>query len=195
MDVKLVYNFSPIAPHVYTGPQQCYKTSLDQDTWHWTGLALEAIPPETGANEIAAASPDFTDWVVIANYVGFRYWLADGSEHEITEYGVSPPADALTEKPNLSPTQEQLIAQFTVDIQDRLDDFARTRNYDNCLSCCTYAGSVVEKFATEAAYMISRRDAHWQAAYQILADVDAGIRAIPSKEDLFSELGSLEWPN
>ncbi|MDF0377707.1 hypothetical protein [Methylophilus sp. YYY-1] len=195
MDTKIVYNYSPEAPHVYTGPQQCYKTSLDQDTWHWTGLALENEPPATAANQIAAANADFTDWVVIADFVGFKYWLADGSEHVIHDYGFSPPADALSEKPVTSPTQEQLITQFTADIQDRLNSFARTRNYDNCLSCCTYAGSVVEKFATEAAYMISRRDAHWQLAYEILADVNAGSRPIPSKEDLFNELGPLEWPN
>lgn len=195
MDAKIVYNCSPVSPRIYIGTQQCYKTSLDQDTWHWTGTALEKEPPETGANQIAEANDDFTDWVVIPNYVGFKYWLADGSEHEITEYGVSPPADALTEKPVISPTQDELIAQFTADIQARLDDFARSRNYDNCLSCCTYAGSVVEKFATEAQYMIARRDAHWQAAYQILADVNAGTRAIPTEDDLFNELGPLEWPN
>ncbi|BEV07966.1 hypothetical protein [Methylophilus sp. DW102] len=99
METKIVHNYSPEAPHIYLGSQVCYKTSLDPDTWQWTGSALENAPPATGENNIAAANADFTDWVVIANYVGFKYWLADGSEYEITEYGVSPPADALTEKP------------------------------------------------------------------------------------------------
>lgn len=99
MDTKIVYNYSPIFPYIYTGPQQCYKTSLEPDTWHWTGPAIENPPPATGQNEIAAANADFTDWDVIADFVGFKYWLADGSEHEITEFGVSPPEDALTEKP------------------------------------------------------------------------------------------------
>lgn len=99
MDAKIVYNYSPEAPHIYLGTQVCYKTSLNQDTWQWTGSALESAPPQTGENEIAAVNADFSNWDVIADFVGFKYWLADGSEHEITEYGVSPPADALTEKP------------------------------------------------------------------------------------------------
>lgn len=99
MDKKFVYNYTPEEPHVYTGPQQCYKTSLEHDKWHWTGPALENPPPATWLNEIAAANADFTGWDVIADFVGFKYWLADGSEHVITAYGVSPPADALSEAP------------------------------------------------------------------------------------------------
>lgn len=121
--------------------------------------------------------------------------LARERDGQIIDFDKDAKIPVTIDKPELPLTKEQLIAKFTAEIQARLDNFARTRNYDNCQSCVTYAGSVVAKFATEAAYMISRRDAYWQAAYQILADVDAGIRAIPTKEDLFSELGPLEWPN
>lgn len=134
MDTKIVFNCSPVFPHVYTGTQQCYKTSLDPDTWHWTGLALEAQPPVTAANQIAAANADFTDWVVIADYVGFKYWLADGSEHVITEYGVSPPTDALTEKPEIQPPPKtqysplDFLDLFTE--QEQLAVVAATRESD-----------------------------------------------------------------
>ncbi|MDP8567919.1 hypothetical protein [Methylophilus aquaticus] len=128
-------------------------------------------------------------------FVGVKYWLADGSEHVITAIGEVLPSDALLEKPEKEPTQDELIQQFTLDIQIRLDDFARTRNYDNCLSCCTYAVSAISKFATEAQYMIERRDANWSIGYEILSAVQSGSRSIPSKAELFNELGPLEWPN
>lgn len=98
MDTKIVYNYDP-ATRVYIGPQQCYKTSIDNETWHWTGLALEIEPPTTATHEIAIANVQSTAWNVVADYVDHKYWLADGSEHVITEYGVSPPEDALSEKP------------------------------------------------------------------------------------------------
>jgi len=41
------------------------------------------------------------------------------------------------------PTAEQIVAQYTAAIQKRLDDFARTRDYDGILSAASYATSAV----------------------------------------------------
>ena len=43
--------------------------------------------------------------------------------------------------------------------QKRLDDFAKTRNYDGILSACTYATSEVPKFNAEGVYCVQIRDA------------------------------------
>jgi len=93
------------------------------------------------------------------------------------------------------PTPEQVIEQYTAAIQDRLDAFAKTRNYDGILSACTYASSPTEKFATEGQYCVEQRDATWLAAYAILDDVNAGNRPMPTLEELFNELPVLAWPN
>lgn len=86
-------------------------------------------------------------------------------------------------------------AEFTAAIQKRLDDFARTRNYDNALSAATYATSTNQKFAAEGQYIVEVRDATWAAGYAILEDVLAGNRPIPeSIEDFEDELPQLEWP-
>lgn len=120
---KIVFNFSPIPPYVFIGEQECYKTSIDQETWHWTGEALEKAPPPTSKNEIAAANSDFTDWLVIANYVGTKYWLSNGSEHVITEFGITPPEDALSEKPIIPAAPKtkflplEFLDKFTIDEQ------------------------------------------------------------------------------
>lgn len=80
--------------------------------------------------------------------------------------------------------------------QDRLDTFARTRNYDGILSLCTYATSSVPKFAAEGQYGIDARDNTWATLYQILDEVQAGIRPAPSGyADIEPQLPVLQWPN
>lgn len=90
----------------------------------------------------------------------------------------------------------QALQQSIVDAtQRRLDDFARTRNYDGILSACTYATSAVPKFAAEGQYAVQARDATWAALYQFMADVQAGARPAPSGfEDVEPDLPALEWP-
>lgn len=46
-------------------------------------------------------------------------------------------------------------------VERQLDEFARTRGYDNMLSACTYATSKNEKFAREGQYCVELRDATW----------------------------------
>ena len=80
--------------------------------------------------------------------------------------------------------------------QSRLDDFARTRNYDGILSACTYATSTVPKFQQEAQYCVEARDSTWATLYAIMAEVQSGNRPMPrSFEELEPELPILEWPN
>ena len=90
---------------------------------------------------------------------------------------------------------EQVESHFVAAIQQRLDDFARTRNYDSILSACTYATSTVAKFKTEGQACVNLRDATWAAAYAILAYVQTGNRPMPSSiEDIEADLPALVWP-
>lgn len=80
-------------------------------------------------------------------------------------------------------------------VQKRLDDFAKTRNYYNILSACTYATSTNTTFAAEAQYCVEKRDETWATVYQIEADVIAGKRPAPtSYADIEAELPALSWP-
>ena len=79
--------------------------------------------------------------------------------------------------------------------QQRLDDFARTRNYNGILSLCTYATSTVPKFQAEGQYGVSARDATWAKLYEMLAEVGAGTRPMPTGyADIKPELPELTWP-
>lgn len=79
-------------------------------------------------------------------------------------------------------------------VQDRLDAFARTRNFDGILSACTYATSSVPNFQEDGQRAVDLRDATWAKTYEILAEVQAGERAIPaSYEAIEPELPTLSW--
>lgn len=89
----------------------------------------------------------------------------------------------------------RLQENVTQSTQKRLDDFAKTRNYDGILSACTYATSTVVKFKTEGQYCVEARDATWAKLYEILAEVQSGDRPLPTGyTDIKAELPVLEWP-
>ena len=107
--------------------------------------------------------------------------------------GVATTPDPVTE-PVAEPTAEQIQLDFTRAIQKRLNDFAKTRNYDNILSACSYVTSTIPKFAAEAQYCVEVRDLTWNKCYEILAQVQTGARPMPTFEEVEAELPVLVWP-
>lgn len=90
---------------------------------------------------------------------------------------------------------EQVQADIVQATQQRLDDFARARNYDGILSACTYATSAVPAFQSEGRRAVGLRDATWAKLYEMLAEVQAGTRPAPgSFADIEPELPALRWP-
>lgn len=79
--------------------------------------------------------------------------------------------------------------------QARLDAFAKTRNYDSHLSLCTYATDPNPNFRAEGQYGVEIRSITWAKLYEILAEVQAGVRPVPAGfQDIESDLPVLEWP-
>lgn len=93
------------------------------------------------------------------------------------------------------PTAAQVLAQFTSAIQQRLDGFAQTRRYDDIKSACTYATDPDPQFAAEGQACVNLRSATWRTAYEVLDEVQAGSRPMPSSlADIEADLPKLEWP-
>lgn len=104
--------------------------------------------------------------------------------------------NALTKPPATPKTPEELQAGIVAQTQDRLDSFAKTRNYDGILSACTYATSSVPKFQAEGQYAVNARDQTWATLYTVMADVQAGQWAMPeSFDDIEPLLPQLTWPS
>lgn len=91
---------------------------------------------------------------------------------------------------------EQIKQQIVYETQQRLDQFAQTRNYDGILSACTYATSAIAKFQQEGQYCVNLRDQTWAALYELLAEVEQGTKPMPeSFQDVEPLLPQPQWPN
>lgn len=91
-------------------------------------------------------------------------------------------------------TMQELQTTFTNAIQKRLDDFAKTRNYDDIKSAADYRGDPNPTFSAEGEYAFLARSATWTKGYEILNDVLSGQRLMPTWEEVEAALPSLVWP-
>lgn len=109
--------------------------------------------------------------------------------------GVKPIYPPPIPEPTPEEIADNIFKDITIKTQQRLDDFAMTRKYDNILSACTYATSSIQKFKVEGQYCVDMRDNTWNYLYQMLADVLGDERPMPSGYiDIESELPELVWP-
>lgn len=86
------------------------------------------------------------------------------------------------------------INVYEQNIQVILDKFAQERGYDDIKSACDYAGCNITKFDTEGTYCKNLRAETWDVCYQILSDVENGIRPLPTFEEVVAELPTPTWP-
>ena len=92
------------------------------------------------------------------------------------------------------PTPEEIEKQFSDALQKYMDDFAKTRKYEDIGSACSYAVSQTPQLKMEGMYCVVQRDAIWIKSYEILTDVLAGKRPMPTREEVMAEMPVLEWP-
>jgi len=127
-----------------------------------------------------------------SNRVVFRV-LPDGTQESCIATALTT-ADLTAVLAADPPSQAETVALFSSLILQRLDDFAKTRNYDSMLSACTYANSANLTFKAEGQCCVNLRDATWAAHIALLAEVSAGTRTIDSWATLESLLPALAWP-
>lgn len=108
----------------------------------------------------------------------------DGKLYFAGEEPITPP-----------PTPEQIQKTLTDAVQAHLDTKVKERGYDSILSACSYVNSSDPTFQAEALACVAWRDAVWRTCYNILDEVMAGEREIPTAEELIAELPELVWPD
>ena len=92
-----------------------------------------------------------------------------------------------------NPTPAEIQAELTKAVQAYMDAKVQERGYDGILSACSYVNTGIERFDNEGAACRAWRSAVWNKCYAMLAEVQAGPRAVPTVEELISELPKLEW--
>lgn len=142
-----------------------------------------AIIENTVIVNVAVAEPNYAneqEWILLPIGFGIGDFYIDGE---------------FVKSSQPQPTPEEVTKIIVNATQLRLDDFAKTRNYDGILSLCTYATSTVPKFQTEGQYGVTARDDTWAKLYEIMAEVEAGTRPMPEGySDIEPELPLLKWP-
>ena len=90
------------------------------------------------------------------------------------------------------PTPEQIMSRLEVRVQQWLDAQARALGYDDIRSAVTYAEEpTVSKFQQEGQTLRRLRSLAWARCYEILNEIQAGQRSIPTEAELIAEMEAL----
>lgn len=87
-----------------------------------------------------------------------------------------------------APSAAQQRALLTQCVQAHIDAPAVDWGYDSAASAVTYVTDPFEKFRKEGMAILDFRSACWKKSGEILADVEAGMRPIPTKAALLAEM-------
>lgn len=92
---------------------------------------------------------------------------------------------------------EQIFAMvesdYTARLEQHYDAVARQRRYDNRITCALRAG-YAGPFQSEGQAFAQWMDACNAQGYEIMAEVAAGERELPTFEDVMAELPAMVWP-
>ena len=78
-------------------------------------------------------------------------------------------------------------------VQNMLDNAAKAKGYDSILSACSYA-AYPNPFQAEGQEFVAWRGAVWAKCYEILGEVEAGTRPVPTVSELLAELAATATP-
>jgi hypothetical protein len=97
----------------------------------------------------------------------------------VTDYHV------IKELPEEIPTE----ADYSAAIQSKLDELAQAEGFDSIHTAASYADeSAVKSFQDHGIMFREKRSLIWAASYEIMAEVKAGSRAMPTIDELLAEL-------
>lgn len=125
---------------------------------------------------------EYADLAVACNQAGNLTIEDMGDYYEVVEIPVH------------LPTEEEIQKMLTDGVQAYMDRKVQERNYDSVHTCVgTYLYSPIDKFRIEAESVKDWVSYVWAKCYEILAEVEAGNREVPTLEEVISELPELNW--
>lgn len=90
-------------------------------------------------------------------------------------------------------TDEALIRLVQIGIQQKLDNVAALKEYDDAASVVSYIQSTDPTFRAQAVKFNAWRDACWATARKIREDVQAGKRPRPTYAEVMALIPPFEW--
>ena len=116
--------------------------------------------------------------------------MADGNrEYELIKEWLK--IDGNVPEPEYTEAQitEQNKQMLITAVQNMLDSAAKTKGYDSVLSACSYA-AYPNQFQAEGQEFLVKRSAVWAKCYEILGEVEAGTRPVPTVSELLAEIAT-----
>lgn len=92
----ILYHFDTLTGEL-SGTTPARANPKQEGAWLLPAFATFTAPPEVAEHEAAVYAEGV--WTIVPDWRGHTYWLADRSKHTITELGIEPPAEALSEMP------------------------------------------------------------------------------------------------
>jgi hypothetical protein len=86
---------------------------------------------------------------------------------------------------------EQIIARLESALDAHLDEVAQSYRYESIRTMVTYALSTNPQFASEGNAGLQFRDAVYTRGIEIISEVQAGEREIPTEEELIALMPSI----
>ena len=90
-------------------------------------------------------------------------------------------------------TTEQIIADYISALEAHMDALAKAKGYDDRKTCALRAGIVGSPFQVEGVKFALWMDNCYALGYTIIAEVQSGVRAMPTIEEFIAELPVLVW--
>jgi len=130
--------------------------------------------------------------IIVGDQVLVKYEVTNKTVEELlNEIVLSGNTTVSTISPDLLNATTDAIKER---VQNLLDDFARTRGYDDIKSAASYKTSSNTQFQTEGARAEYLRDTTWTNLITYLTNLSAGSVAFPTTwTDISSKLPALTW--
>lgn len=91
--------------------------------------------------------------------------------------------------PRPGPTLDDVKQALTIAVFDHMNTVAATKGYDSIYTAVSYADEPsVPKFQTEGRALRAWRSLVWARCYEVMAEVEAGTRPVPTASELIALL-------
>lgn len=110
----------------------------------------------------------------------------------ITDYTISQQSP---KRPTITDEQRKASIKATLlkAVDNYMDKTVQERGYDNIAKCVTYEGDEDPIFNAEGTAAKKWRSRVYRKLYNVLAEVESGVRPIPTEKELIAELPVIEW--
>lgn len=164
----------------------------------WYTEALYEVKPEVDQFHYLKEVPTVVGHLIFVRYEKVPYSLDKvlrdiwGLNNPLSLDGTEPTPPVFAD---ISAEIVQRVVTLTkLHVQEKLDAFAKTREYDNIGSAASYATSNDLKYKTEGERAVLLRDSTWNAFYAYLAEVQTGVSQVPkSTQEIDARMPVLTW--